>query len=105
KKTGEFFGQITESAITSLAQILQDALRRFLVHFSGDHPHTHPGMPMAVFKDGPGYNFYIHHGKDWYLRIIPRLIHRAGFELGTGISVNIIDPADAADILKEEKPK
>ncbi|KKR85098.1 MAG: Galactose-1-phosphate uridylyltransferase, partial [Candidatus Woesebacteria bacterium GW2011_GWB1_41_10] len=49
--------------------------------------------------------FYIHHGKDWYLRIIPRLIHRAGFELGTGISVNIIDPADAADILKEEKPK
>ena len=105
KKTGEFFGQIEDGAISSLAQILQDALRRFLVHFSGDHPHTHPGMPMAIFKDGPGYNFYIHHGKDWYLRIIPRLIHRAGFELGTGISVNIIDPTDAADILKEEKPK
>ena len=104
KKTGEFFGQITDGAVSSLAQVLQDALKRLLAHLSGGQ-HAHPGMPMVAFKDGPGYNFYIHHGKDWYLRIIPRLVHRAGFELGTGISVNIIDPADAATVLREETPK
>ncbi len=47
------------------------------------------------------YNFYIYHGSDWYLRIIPRLIHRAGFELGTGLSVNIVDPTNAAKEYKE----
>lgn len=104
KKTGEFYGQITDGAISHLAQILQDALKRLLAHLSGGQ-HAHPGMPMVAFRDGPGYNFYVHHGKDWYLRIIPRLVHRAGFELGTGISVNIIDPADAAAVLREEKPK
>ncbi len=39
------------------------------------------------------------------MRIIPRLVHRAGFELGTGLSVNIVDPLMAAQKLKgmEEK--
>ena len=27
-------------------------------------------------------------------------IHRAGFELGTGLSVNVVDPAQAARVLK-----
>ncbi len=47
------------------------------------------------------YNFYIDHGDDWYLRFIPRLMHRAGFELGTGMSVNIVDPAMAAEKYRE----
>ena len=47
------------------------------------------------------YNYYIVHGKNWYLRIIPRFIDRAGFELGTGLSVNIIDPEIAAEELSE----
>ena len=41
-----------------------------------------------------------HLGADWYLRIIPRLVHRAGFELGTGLSVNIVDPVKAAEEYK-----
>lgn len=45
------------------------------------------------------YNFYIHHAENWFIRIIPRLIHRAGFELGTGLSVNIVDPTVAAQEL------
>lgn len=104
KRRNEFFGQITDEAVMNLASILQDTLKRIVFHLSGA-AHFHPGLPMVTFKNGPAYNYYIHHGKDWYLRIIPRLIHRAGFELGTGISVNIIDPADAAMVLKEEIPK
>ena len=62
----------------------------------------HPGVPAVSFKGEPAYNYYIDYGKEWYVRIIPRLVHRAGFELGTGLSVNTVDPADAAVVLKQE---
>lgn len=105
KKTGENFGQITDEAIEDLAQVLQTTLRRLITHLSKSENecHFHPGVPAVTFLDGPAYNFYIHHGQDWYIRIIPRLIHRAGFELGTGLSVNSVDPVDAAEILKAEQ--
>lgn len=102
KKGGETFGQITDGAIGDLAQVLQSTLRRLIIHLSKEYEnkcHFHPGVPEVTFSGGPAYNFYIHYGRDWYMRIIPRLIHRAGFELGTGLSVNIVDPADAAAIL------
>lgn len=101
KRRNEVFGQITSEALLDLAVVLQDALRRLLTHLVVAE-HVHLGVPMVTFKDGPAYNYIIHFGQDWYLRIIPRLIHRAGFELGTGVSVNIIDPADAAEILRQE---
>lgn len=104
KRRGEVFGQINDREISDFAQLLQDILRRLLFHLAGE-AHFHPGMPMVSFAHGPAYNFYVHHGKNWYLRIIPRLVHRAGFELGTGLSVNIVDPADAAEILKEDTGK
>ena len=90
KKRKEFYGQITDEAISDLSKVLQDTLKRLLKHLSQES-HMHPGAPMVTFKHGVAYNYYIHHSQDWYLRIIPRLIHRAGFELGTGLSVNIID--------------
>lgn len=101
KVRNKFFGEITDIEIKDLAFVLKETLNRLLFHLSGG-AHIHPGMPMIPFKAGPAYNFYIHHGKDWYLRIVPRLVHRAGFELGTGIQVNIVDPADAAETLKQE---
>ena len=101
KARNKLFGEITAEEVIDLATVLQNTLRRLITHLTGGG-HFHPGVPAVVFKDGPNYNFYIHHDRDWYIRIIPRLIHRAGFELGTGVSVNIIDPADAAAILKED---
>jgi len=101
KTRNQYFGQITGEGISDLAAVLQDTLRRLIAHLTAGE-HFHPGVPMVSFKDGPAYNFYIHHGQDWYIRIIPRLVHRAGLELGTGLSVNIIDPTDAAEILKQE---
>lgn len=49
-----------------------------------------------------GYNYYIYPKESWYLRIIPRFVHRAGFELGTGLSVNVVDPSDAAEELRKK---
>lgn len=101
KRRNEFFGDISDDVTGDLASILQMTLKRLVFHLS-DAKHLHPGMPMIYFKSGPAYNYYVSHDKDWFIRIIPRLIHRAGFELGSGLSVNIIDPADAAEILRKD---
>ena len=101
KVGGKYFGEINDDEIKDLAFLLKETINRLLFHLSS-YKHEHQGVPAISFKSSPAYNFYIHHGKDWYLRIVPRLVHRAGFELGTGIQVNIVDPADAAEALKEE---
>lgn len=78
-KNGCLFGDITDEQVTTLAVALQETLQKLRKKF--------PDL---------SYNFYIYPHSCWYLRIIPRLTDRAGFELGTGLSVNIVDPAEAA---------
>lgn len=103
KKKGAYFGQITDFELDDMASVLQNTLKRLISHLTEKDPwRFHPGIPTVQFKGCPAYNFYVHHDRDWYIRIIPRLVHRAGFELGTGLSVNTVDPADAATILKTE---
>lgn len=84
RKLGCQFGDISDEEIGNLAKILQDILNRLLRLF--------PNL---------SYNFYIAPGDLWYLRIIPRLMERAGLELGTGLHVNTIDPSRAAEELKK----
>ena len=57
--------------------------------------HTVPcGAPRGA--DGPVFH--------WHIEIAPRLTTAAGFELGSGISVNPVDPRDAATRLREGLP-
>ncbi|MBI4100812.1 hypothetical protein HY439_03700 [Candidatus Microgenomates bacterium] len=81
---GQKFGSITDLALNDLTQLLQEILQKLNQLF----PNLY-------------YNYYIYPGESWYLRIIPRLVDRAGFELGTGLSVNVKDPAEAAKELRE----
>ncbi|MDP1722540.1 MAG: hypothetical protein Q8L37_05005 [Candidatus Gottesmanbacteria bacterium] len=94
KGVGTKFGDLTDEEVPDLAEVLQKALRRVRAVY--DDPASvihHAEMPF-------GYNFYMYHGVNWYIRIIPRFIHRAGFELGTGLNVNVVDPVSASEILK-----
>jgi len=88
--TGKF-GDITDPEITDLADVLSRSLKRIAAMFatSSIRPKDRLGDPLA-------YNYYISHTDNWFVRIIPRFIHRAGFELGTGLNVNIVDPTQAA---------
>ncbi len=52
----------------------------------------------VVFNTAPGAGDTLFH---WWLDIIPRTIVLAGFELGTGLFVNVVDPALAAEALRE----
>ena len=91
---GEKFGDIRDRAIEPLAGILQRSLQRIQKAYE-----------QSIFykKDAPEpfvFNYYIYHGTNWFIRIIPRFVHRAGFELGTGLNVNIIDPTAASQELQ-----
>lgn len=86
KKLGTVFGEISDEEIKDLVKILQRTLKKLLDIYKG---HRIVNLPF-------GYNYYIYPKENWYLRLIPRFVHRAGFELGTGLSVNIIDPVDAS---------
>lgn len=96
-KTDTVFGEINNDELEDLAEILQKTIKRLKIKYQDPSSRKiQASIPFA-------YNFYIHHAKNWFIRIIPRLVHRAGFELGTGLSVNVVDPTVAAKELKEIK--
>lgn len=97
KVEGRYFGDMSDTEICDLAPIMQGIIKRMKKIYEKSHFNRRPF----------GYNYYIYPKENWYLRIIPRFVHRAGFELGTGLSVNVVDPIDAALALKgtEEKIK
>lgn len=80
------FGSLTEEQLEHLAEILQKILKKLANKF--------PDF---------SYNYYIYPYSPFYLRIIPRLTSKAGFELGTGLNVNVVDPMQAAEDLKNGK--
>ncbi len=87
------FGVITDDETRLLGGMLRNVLR---------------GM-YALLRN-PDYNYVIrsapHHSAGephfhWYLEILPRLTTRAGFEIGTGMNINVVVPEDAASQLGE----
>jgi UDPglucose--hexose-1-phosphate uridylyltransferase len=97
KKDKTYYADITDEEIKDLAKLMKSTICR--LHGCYDNPEVAKFRALAEFA----YNYYIYHGENWFIRIIPRLIHRAGFELGTGLSVNIIDPKDAAENLASKE--
>lgn len=85
---GCLFGSLSDPILAETAHACGEILRRLL----------------NLFPD-LSYNFYISPMGCWYLRIIPRLTLRAGFELGTGLHVNIVEPEEAAEKLKKAGKK
>ena len=61
--------------------------------------------------DDPDYNFYIHTAPTdnntdygyyhWHIEIVPKIGVFGGFELGTDMYINMIDPDEAAKLLRE----
>lgn len=94
KKEGSTYGDITDEEIEDLVKIYQKLMKRLQTVYEREY-----NSP----EEGFSYNFYIHPKENWYIRIIPRFVHRAGFELGTGLSVNVTDPEDAARALRDKK--
>lgn len=89
------FDRISNEEMDELAEILRTTLKR-----------------LYVGLNDPDYNFVISsspisdgdlHYDHWRIMIIPRLTTPAGFELGSGIFINIMPPEDCARFLREIK--
>ncbi len=93
KKHNSHFESVSPQEINNLASVIR--------------------LTLAKLKDGlndPAYNYYIHTSPchsgplayyHWHLEIRPKLSIPAGFEIGSGIMINIVRPEDAAAFLKK----
>ena len=62
---------------------------------------------VAATLGRPAYNVVFHTAPagtahHWWLEVVPRTTVTAGFELATGLSVNVTDPNDAASALRAQ---
>lgn len=93
KKHSSFFEETSDSELAGITDLFQKTVRKM----------------RNKLKD-PDYNFFIHtaparnkkkyHYYHWHIEILPKLNISAGFELSTGIEINVIDPETAAKFLK-----
>jgi UDPglucose--hexose-1-phosphate uridylyltransferase len=92
RRSQSSFNLLDESQVRPLADMLKTVL---LKHYVGlDNPDFNLTIDTAARgdEDQPFYR--------WHIRILPRLATAAGFELGSGMSINTVLPEDAADFLR-----
>lgn len=86
------FGLLEPAQVRPLAQILRFVLMRLYV--SLDNPDFNLTVDTACRGDEDQQSFY------WHIRILPRMSTAAGFEMGSGMSINTVLPEDAASFLR-----
>jgi len=97
----------TDDDLLGLASMLRDLLRRLrvllndppynLVLHTSPSPHPRPGQP--------DYWSTIEHDFHWHIELVPRVTRSAGFEWGSGYTINPTPPEEAARFLKEADPE
>ncbi len=89
------FSSISEEEVNDLAYHLKTILWKFYAGL-GD-----PDYNYIIRSENPKEckSEYFH----WYISIVPRLTHTAGFELGSGMYINTSIPEESAKFLKNIK--
>jgi len=90
-----FFERSTKTELAHIADALQKVLR--MVEKKLKHPDYNFFIHTAPVRKK--YNYHHYH---WHIEIQPKLDIEGGFELGTGIEINIIDPDEAAEFLRSK---
>ncbi len=94
KKHSPYFDEISDEEIKSLAFCLKLILDFFYEDL-----------------DNPAFNYFIHTSPTlidtskyfhWHLELLPKLTIKAGFEMGTGVNINITTPESTAEYIKEK---
>jgi UDPglucose--hexose-1-phosphate uridylyltransferase len=74
----------------AVAAALRSLLRRFR-----DAAGAHAPYNLVLHSAPPGVDDF-----HWHLHLLPRLTTYGGFELGTGVIINVVDPDRAAEALR-----
>jgi UDPglucose--hexose-1-phosphate uridylyltransferase len=89
------FCNVSPEDLSSLAHILRITLLKL---YNGlNDPHFNFIIDTAPIGD-ENKDYYL-----WHIRIIPRLTEMAGFEIGTGININIALPEETAQFMRKLK--
>lgn len=95
KKHNPRFETSSDEDLAACAQALNIVLRA--IHTKLEDPDLNFYIHTAPVTKNPALNYDFYH---WHLEIVPRVSTAAGFELGTAVYVNVVDPDDAASELK-----
>lgn len=79
------FGDIELGEVDNLAFVMKQIISLLSKRHEGNFP----------------FNFFIYPGRNWYLRITPRLKIPGGFEIATGIYVNTQDSRETLEFIKQ----
>jgi len=93
KKHTASFGDICNEQLEDLCVILKSVLGR--LYYGLDNPDFN--YVVRTIPIGGANTKYFH----WYISIVPRLTKMAGFELGTGMFINVSLPEANAKFLRE----
>ncbi len=93
KKHGQHMHKSNQVSLYEIGLSIKDAILR-LINLLGDVSYN------LVFHSAPYRASGTYH---WHIHLIPKLTTRAGFELGTGVMINIVSPESAAEQLREAK--
>lgn len=89
------FRWLDPSLLRPLAEILKNVLLRLDVRLHD--PDFNLTLDTGT-RDSEDSEYFL-----WHFRILPRLTHRAGFEMGSGMAINTVLPEEAAAALREVK--
>jgi len=87
------FGNVLVGDLRDLAHILRIVLLKLYLGLS--NPDFNYVIETAPVGD-ENKNYYL-----WHLRIIPRLVEVAGFDIGSGININTALPEETAKFMRE----
>jgi UDPglucose--hexose-1-phosphate uridylyltransferase len=100
------FAASSDDQLRALAAILRDVLRRLKVLLN-DPPynmvlHTAPNL---LGTSGTGRHAPVEPFFHWHIELVPRITRLAGFEWGSGYTVNPTAPEEAARFFKDADPE
>ncbi len=95
KKHWASFREASPAAVRDVALALQSTLQRMKKYMKD------PDLNFFVHDTPLDHSDYRHH--HWHIEAIPRTSFEAGFEFSTRIDINVVDPDNAAAILREKK--
>ncbi len=96
KRHNPFFERASAAELRSAAQMLQKALQSIAKNLND--PDLNFFIHTSPLKDQRKYGHY-----HWHMEILPKISIPAGFEISTGIDINVIDPDRAAAVLRGGK--
>ena len=94
KKHTPFFEDTKDVYLLSVTKVLRRALQK--LEKALNKPDYNFFIHTAPVRDKNNYNYY-----HWHIEAIPRTNISAGFELGTDIEINPLDPDAAAKFLRK----